>query len=250
MGPGRAGPRARRMRRPQPLRPDRDHRRLLHDRSWTDGARPYALGDRADRAADRQHAPATCSTNAARPVPEGVAGRAVHRRRGCRAGLRRAAGGDCRTLRRRSVRGGGRRRMYATGDLARWLRRTERSSFSAARTSRSRSAGSASSRPRSRRRSDACGRASRTRSSSLRDDGQRGQAAGRLRRRARTASVGGAARAVAEWVRSSWFLRRSSCSTRCRGRRAGRSTGSRCLRPREHGEATTSSRRGHRWRRR
>jgi non-ribosomal peptide synthetase component F len=84
------------------------------------------------------------------PVPVGVAGRAVHRGRGPRARLPAAPGPERRALRGQSLRCAG-SRMYRTGDLARW-RPTACSTFSAAPTSRSRSAAFASSPARSRRR--------------------------------------------------------------------------------------------------
>ena len=104
---------------PQPLRPDGDDDRLVHDASSPTG--PGRTRRRRCRSAGRSRTPpATCSTTADDAVPEWARRRAVHRRRRRRARLHRPAGADGGALPLRPVRTTG-ARMYATGDLVRRL---------------------------------------------------------------------------------------------------------------------------------
>ena len=133
----------------QRLRPDREHHLHL---LLTGGAGDPRAGRRgADRPADRQHRASTCSTGTCSPVPVGVPGRAVRRRRRPGPRLPRPARPDRRALRARPVRRG--RRAGSTAPATSPAGgRTACSSSSAGSTTRSRSAASASSWARSRRR--------------------------------------------------------------------------------------------------
>ena len=104
----------------QPLRPDRGHGRRAIGLRTAD--REPARRRRADRPADRRTRGPPARRARGEPVPVGVAGRALHRRRRPRARLPRPARADRRALRARSrsPRDPG-ARLYRTGDLARRL---------------------------------------------------------------------------------------------------------------------------------
>ena len=209
----------------QRLRPHRGHHLHLllpHDR------RAPARGS-ACRSAGRSPTPAsTCSTSACAPVPVGVAGRAVHRRRRPGARLPGPAGPDRRALRARSVR---RRRAPASTAPATSPAgcRTATSSSSAASTTRSRCAASASSWGRSRRRSPRHPGGARGAWSLARDERGAAQLVAYVVPRrppsGRRARRRGAARATcAERCRSTWSRPPSCRSPRCRSPPTARST--------------------------
>ena len=84
-------------------------------------ARGALRGGRADRPAARRAPGSTCSTARLEPVPLGVPGELLHRRRRPGPRLPRPAGPDRRALRARPVRRAPGARLYRTGDLARCL---------------------------------------------------------------------------------------------------------------------------------
>ena len=145
---------------------------------------------------------------------------AVRGRGGAGAGVPGAAGADRGAVRGVPVRGGG-ERMYRTGDLARWTPGRGAGVRRAVPMTRSRSAGSGSSRARSRRCWPAArgwrqavvvapgGRPGRQRLVGVRGPG---------RRRGAAVDAGAALRAVrgARGCRTTWCRRRWWCWTRCR----------------------------------
>ncbi len=221
------------------LRPHRGHGR---------GRRPAGSESRRPdhRSAGRSPAPAsTCSTAGCAPVPVGVAGELLHRRRRRGPRLPRPARADGRALRPRSALG----RLAARGCTApatwRAACRTARWSASAASTTRSRCAASASSSARSRPR---CSRIRRSREAVVvaapRTAGR--PAAGGLRRRGGGHHGGGAARSSpASGCRSTWCRRRSLLldALPLHAQRQGRPQGAAGDPPETAGRRTAPSRR-------
>ena len=146
---------------PQPLRPDRDHRRLLHLRGRRGPPRADRPAVPIGAAAPRR--PRLRARRAARARAGRGAGRALRRRRRRRARLRRRPDRDRRAVRRRIP--ATRRRASTAPATACASCATTRSSSSAASITRSRSAATASSRARSRPRSPAIRRSARPPSS-------------------------------------------------------------------------------------
>ena len=195
---------------PQPLRPDRDHRRRAHLRGRA--RRGASAGGRSSRSAAR-------SPDARVYVLDARAGararrrarRALRRRRRRRARLPGPARADGGALRPRPFAAEPGARLYRTGDRARWLAGRHAACSSAASTTRSRSAASASSSARSRRRSrahPACAR----RSVVAAEDAP-GEQAPRGLRRAADAGAAPSRRCApssASACRSTWCRRRSS----------------------------------------
>ena len=116
-------------------------------------ARPDTRRGRCRSGARSRTLRPTCSTRGSAPLPVGVPGELLHRRRAVAPRLPRAPGADRRALRARSVRRAPGARLYRTGDRARWRPDGDARVPRPRSTTRSRCAASASSSARSRPRS-------------------------------------------------------------------------------------------------
>ena len=212
-------------RRLQPLRPHRGHH-LLHLSRWCRGT-----GAAAPSAGRSPSTRAYVLDAGSQPVPVGVAGRAVPRRRRPGARLPAPPGADRRALRARPVRTRPARASTAPA-ISRALPRGRR-----ARVPRPHRPPGEGPRLPHRAGRDRGGAARSTRRARGGGRGARGragrQAAGRLRRRRARAAPDGASAArlpAGSGCPSTWCRRPSWCWTRCRSRPTARSTARRCRR--------------------